>query len=195
MHGVRRELLRAGRLTRLPLHEVWHPPAMRQSIYEAAWKKLRLFHDQSRTVAFGDIFSKIFVPYPRKPRPHRHDRAFPLWKRDTRELLHSFTSNTSAPLPLHRHQSFDPSFAGRDWTNPFFRNLPPHADPCGEKRGVSHLRLRWPDFSILHSHSNGEMSPRWFCVFDLLRNGGSNKMNAEMSHKQNLLYRMLLALP
>jgi uncharacterized protein (TIGR00290 family) len=137
MHGVRRELLvRQAQSIGLPLQEVFIPPQCVNSIYEARMEEaLRLFHNQGvRTVAFGDIFLEDLRAYREKNLARIGMTAlFPIWKRDTRELIHYFRGqHFRAIASCIDSKVLDPSFAGRELDEAFFRDLPPHADPCGE---------------------------------------------------------------
>src|SRR6202022_891252 len=137
MHGVRRELLRRqAESLRLPLHEVFIPSQCVNLVYEARMEEaLRLFYDQGvRKVAFGDIFLEDLRAYREKNLARISMTAlFPIWKRDTRELIRSFPpQNFRAIAACVDSKALDPSFAGRELDASFFRDLPPNADPCGE---------------------------------------------------------------
>jgi len=137
IHGVRRALLhRQAESLRLPLHEVFIPPQCINPIYEARMEAaLRHFHDQGvRTVAFGDIFLEDLRAYREKNLARIGMTAlFPLWKRDTRELIRYFHHHHfRAIAACIDSKVLDPSFAGRELDASFFRDLPLHADPCGE---------------------------------------------------------------
>ncbi len=137
MHGVRRELLhRQAESLRLPLHEVSIPPQCVNPIYEARMEQaLRLFYDQGvRKVAFGDIFLEDLRAYREKNLARIGMTAlFPIWKRDTRELIRYFSDyHFRAIAACVDSKVLDPSFAGRELDESFFRDLPPNADPCGE---------------------------------------------------------------
>ncbi len=137
MHGVRRELLRLqADSLRLPLHEVFIPPQCVNAIYEARMEEaLRLFYNQGvRTVAFGDIFLEDLRAYREKNLARIGMTAlFPIWKRDTRELIQFFhAQHFRAIASCIDAKVLDPSFAGRELDESFFRDLPPTADPCGE---------------------------------------------------------------
>jgi len=137
MHGVRRELLeRQARSVGLPLQEVRIPPQCVNPVYEARMEEaLRLFYDQGvRTVAFGDIFLEDLRAYREKNLARIGMTAlFPLWKRDTRELIRFFHQlRFRAIAACVDTKVLDPSFAGRELDESFFRDLPPHADLCGE---------------------------------------------------------------
>src|ERR1700738_2728662 len=137
MHGVRRELLvRQAESLGLPLHEVFIPPQCVNSIYEARMEEaLRLFYNQGvRKVAFGDIFLEDLRAYRQKNLARIGMTAlFPIWKRDTRELIRYFHEQKfRAIAACVDSKALDPSFAGRELDESFFRDLPSHADPCGE---------------------------------------------------------------
>ena len=137
MHGVRRELLvRQAESIGLPLHEVRIPPQCVNPIYEARMEEaLRLFYNQGvRKVAFGDIFLEDLRAYREKNLTRIAMTAiFPLWKRDTRELIRFFHQQRfRAIAACVDSKVLDPSFAGRELDDSFFRDLPPHADPCAE---------------------------------------------------------------
>jgi uncharacterized protein (TIGR00290 family) len=137
MHGVRRELLgRQAESIGLPLHEVRIPPQCVNPIYEARMAEaLRVHYDQGgRKVAFGDIFLEDLRLY-REGNLARIGMTalFPLWKRDTRELIRFFHQQRfRAVAACVDSKVLDPSFAGRELNESFFRDLPPHVDPCGE---------------------------------------------------------------
>jgi uncharacterized protein (TIGR00290 family) len=137
MHGVRRELLhRQAQSTGLPLHEVRIPPQCVNPIYEARMEEaLRIHFDQGiRKVAFGDIFLEDLRAYREKNLARIGMTAlFPIWKRDTCELIRSFHANKFRAVAVCIDSKvLAPSFAGRELDDSFFRDLPPHADPCGE---------------------------------------------------------------
>ena len=137
MHGVRRELLKQqARSIGLPLHEAFIPPQCVNAIYEARMEEaLRLFHHQGiRKVAFGDIFLEDLRTYREKNLARIGMTAlFPIWKRDTRELIRHFHEQRfRAIAACVDSKVLDSSFAGRELDESFFRDLPPSADPCGE---------------------------------------------------------------
>jgi uncharacterized protein (TIGR00290 family) len=137
MHGVRRELLEGqAQSIGLPLHEVRIPPQCVNPIYEARMEQaLRIYLDQGvRKVAFGDIFLEDLRAYREKNLARIGMTAlFPIWKRDTRELIRSFHANKFRAVAVCIDSKvLAPSFAGRELDDSFIRDLPPHADPCGE---------------------------------------------------------------
>jgi uncharacterized protein (TIGR00290 family) len=137
MHGVRRELLhQQAQSIGLPLHEVLIPPQCVNPTYEARMEEaLRIYLDQGVSkVAFGDIFLEDLRAY-REKNLSRLDMTaiFPIWKRDTRELIRSFHANKFRAVAVCIDSKIlAPSFAGRELDESFFRDLPREADPCGE---------------------------------------------------------------
>ena len=137
MHGVRRELLvQQAQSIGLPLHEVRIPPQCVNSIYESRMEEaLRLHYSAGvRIVAFGDIFLEDLRAYRERNLARIGMTAFfPIWKRDTRELIRSFkAAKFRAIAACVDPKVLDASFAGRELDAAFFRDLPPNVDPCGE---------------------------------------------------------------
>ncbi len=154
MHGVRCELLqRQTESIGLPLHDVRIPPQCTNSVYEARMEQaLRIFYDQGvRKVAFGDIFLEDLRVYREKNLARIGMTAlFPIWKRDTRELIRFFLAQHFRSIAVCIDPKvLAPSFAGRELDDSFFRDLPHSADPCGEN-GEFHTFVfdgpifRWP---------------------------------------------------
>jgi len=137
MHGVRRELLiQQVQSIGLPLHEVHIPPQCVNPVYEARMEEaLRVHYDAGvRTVAFGDIFLEDLRVYREKTLARiGMTGLFPIWKRDTRELIRHFHSaGFRAITACVDPKVLDRSFAGRELDEQFFRDLPANVDPCGE---------------------------------------------------------------
>ena len=174
MHGVRRELLeRQAQSIGLPLHEVRIPPQCVNPIYEARMEEaLRVYFESGvRKVAFGDIFLEDLRAYREKNLARVGMTAiFPIWKRDTRELIRSFHANKFRAVAVCVDSKvLDPSFAGRELDEPFFRDLPPHADPCGENGEFHTFVFDGPIFQSPIPVRTGEVINRDGFIFcDLL---------------------------
>lgn len=137
MHGVRRELLeRQAQSIGLPLHEVRIPPQCVNRIYEVRMEEaLRAHYDRGvRKVAFGDIFLEDLRAYREKNLARMGMTAlFPIWKRDTRELIRFFQAQRFRSIAVCVDpRVLDRRFAGRELDDSFFADLPPGIDPCGE---------------------------------------------------------------
>ncbi len=174
MHGVRRELLeRQAKSIGLPLHEVFIPPQCVNPIHEARMEEaLRTHYAKGvRTVAFGDIFLEDLRAYREKNLARMGMTAlFPIWKRDTRELIRAFHSaNFRAIAVCVDSKVLDRSFAGRELDEAFFRDLPLHADPCGENGEFHTFVFDGPIFHAPIPVRTGEIIQRDSFVFcDLL---------------------------
>jgi len=174
MHGVRRELLRLqAQSIGLPLHEVFIPPQCVNPVYEARMEAaLRFFLSQGvRTVAFGDIFLEDLRVYREKNLARIGMTAlFPIWKRDTRQLIRHFHEQRfRAIAACIDSRVLDPRFAGRELDESFFRDLPANADPCGENGEFHTFVFDGPIFQFPIPTRTGEIVNRDGFVFcDLL---------------------------
>lgn len=174
MHGVRLELLRRqAESIGLPLEEVRIPPQCVNPIYEARMEMaMRSAYEEGiRRIAFGDIFLEDLRAYREKNLAKvRMEAIFPIWKRNTIELARSFVSNGFRA----RTVSIDPrklegSFAGRELTADFFRDLPPNVDPCGENGEFHTFVFDGPIFREPVKCKTGEVVERDGYIFcDLL---------------------------
>jgi uncharacterized protein (TIGR00290 family) len=174
MHGVRRELLlRQAESIGLPLHEVRIPPQCVNPIYEARMEEALRVHYVGgvRKIAFGDIFLEDLRAYREKNLARMGMTAlFPIWKRDTRELIQFFHAQRFRAIAA----CVDPkvlasSFAGRELDESFFCDLPPTADPCGENGEFHTFVFDGPIFRFPIPVRTGEVVNRDGFVFcDLL---------------------------
>ena len=176
MHGVRRELLeRQAQSIGLPLHEVRIPPQCINSIYEARMEEALRVHYANgvRTVAFGDIFLEDLRAYREKNLARIGMTAlFPIWKRDTRELIRSFhAAKFRALTACVDPKVLNRSFAGRELDPAFFRDLPATVDPCGENGEFHTFVFDGPIFRNLIPATVGEVMERdSFIYADILPN-------------------------
>ena len=176
MHGVRRELLEQQAASiGLPLHEVRIPPQCVNPIYEARMEEALRVHYEAgvRKVAFGDIFLEDLRAYREKNLARIGMTAlFPIWKRDTRELIHNFhTAHFRAIAVCIDPRVLDRSFAGRELDEPFFRDLPATVDPCGENGEFHTFVFDGPIFHHAIAIRTGEVVDRdSFIYCDLLPN-------------------------
>jgi uncharacterized protein (TIGR00290 family) len=174
MHGVRRELLvQQAESIGLPLHEVRIPPQCVNPIYEARMEEAVRFHYDAgvRSVAFGDIFLEDLRAYREKNLARIGMTAlFPIWKRDTRELIRSFhAARFRAIAACIDPEVLDRSFAGRELDDSFFQDLPAGVDPCGENGEFHTFVFDGPIFREPISVRAGEILERdSFIYCDLL---------------------------
>jgi uncharacterized protein (TIGR00290 family) len=174
MHGVRRELLqRQSESVGLPLHEVRIPPECVNPTYEARMEEALRFHYEKgvRKVAFGDIFLEDLRAYREKNLARIGMRAiFPIWKRDTRELIQFFHAQGFRSVAACIDGKILPrQFAGRELDAAFFDALPPGVDPCGENGEFHTFVFDGPIFKSPIRFRTGEVVERNSFLFcDLL---------------------------
>src|SRR5262245_53644282 len=156
-HGVREELLdRQAEAIRLPLDKLRLPfkgGPCANSEYEALiGAKLAGYVERGvRHVGHGDIFLADLRAYREKNLAKLGmTGVFPIWLRDTRELIDSFVSlGFRAILCCVEGAKLEASFVGRELNHDLVVDLPPGIDPCGEN-GEYHSFVydgpifRWP---------------------------------------------------
>ena len=137
MHGVRRTLLeQQAQSLGLPLEKLYITRNSSNEEYEAKMKD-KLLQYKSRgvsSVVFGDIFLEDLRKY-RENNLAQVDMKgiFPIWKRDTTELAHTFIDlGFKAVITCVDSNVLDGKFAGRHFDNQFLSELPSKVDPCGE---------------------------------------------------------------
>lgn len=137
MHGTRQILLQAqAKAAGLPLVEVPLPWPCSNEVYEQAMSKAcaDAVADGISAIAFGDLFLEDV-------RRYREDRLrgtgleplFPLWGRNTRELIaEMIDGGLRARIICVDPSKLPPDFAGRDLDHDLVRRMPKDIDPCAE---------------------------------------------------------------
>jgi uncharacterized protein (TIGR00290 family) len=137
MHGVRNELLTAqGLEIGLPIKRILLPETPSMEDYDAIMKEqLAEINNQKITHSiFGDIFLEDL-------RTYRENRlkevglkgVFPLWKRDTTELVNEFIDlGFKTMVVCCKDELLGSDFVGRVIDKDFLKDLPKNVDPCGE---------------------------------------------------------------
>ncbi len=137
MHGLRRELFeRQMAALGTPYRTIVLPENPDMETYNAmiADTARSLKTDGFGYAAFGDIFLEDLRTY----REKQHEvfnvkTVFPLWQRDTKDLLLEFIAlGFKAIVVCVDGSKMDPSFAGRIINEEFLKDLPADVDPCGE---------------------------------------------------------------
>jgi uncharacterized protein (TIGR00290 family) len=137
MHGVRMSLLdlQAQRMG-LPLVKVLLPASPDDAIYKNAMlENLTRLKDEGVTAAaYGDIFLEDLKVYREQQLAQAGINAvFPLWKRDTRELVTAIAqAGIEAIVVCINAKVLGKEFLGRTIDQDFLNDLPPGVDPCGE---------------------------------------------------------------
>jgi len=137
IHGVRRILLeqQADSLG-FPLEKVFISKNASIEEYESKIQEVlaKYLTAGFSSVVFGDIFLEDV-------RKHREDNlskigmkgVFPIWKRDTYELAHTFIGlGFKAVITCVDSSVLDKNFVGRVFDEQFLSELPSNVDPCGE---------------------------------------------------------------
>jgi uncharacterized protein (TIGR00290 family) len=161
MHGIRRSLLEAQvRSLKLPLTtiELSEQPGMDE--YEAALMK-QAMDFKSKGIGYS-IYGDIFLEDLRQYRENQMtsmgiDCVFPLWKRDTKELINEFLSlGFKTMVVCVDSRVLDQSFCGRIIDNAFLDDLPANVDPCGENGEFHTFVFEGPVFSAPIKITAGE---------------------------------------
>ncbi|GAA3598708.1 diphthine--ammonia ligase [Flavivirga amylovorans] len=137
MHGLRKELLQAQTNAlniKSSLIELPEMPSM--EIYEQKMIEIvtRLKDNGFTHSAFGDIFLEDLKTYRENQLAEVDLKAvFPIWKRDTKELIHEFLDlGFKTIIVCANSKYFDEDFVGTVIDKHFIDNLPEGVDPCGE---------------------------------------------------------------
>lgn len=137
MHGVRAELLeqQAGALG-IPLQQLRMSDQPTMTEYNQAMAALTaaLYKEGFTHSVFGDIFLEDLRKYREERLAEQHINAyFPIWKRDTTELIHEFIDLGFKTITVCvKSELLDQSFVGRVIDKDFLKDLPSNVDPCGE---------------------------------------------------------------
>lgn len=137
MHGLRREVLETqAAQTGIPLDilEVPEKPSMED--YNALMKdKIMELQSEGYTqTVFGDIFLEDLKLYrERMLSPYGITSVFPLWKKDTMQLIHEFLHlGFKAVIVCIDNSKLDASFLGKELSIELVNQFPEDVDPCGE---------------------------------------------------------------
>ena len=135
MHGVRESLLiKQANSLGIPLHRVRLPEFPDMATYEQEMKKhLTQIKAEGITHAiFGDLFLADLKAYRESKLAEIGLKAeFPLWDRNTKEVLKEFLSLGYRTIVVCAQQGLE-DFCGRIIDDRFIEDLPADIDPCGE---------------------------------------------------------------
>ena len=162
MHGLQRILLeRQVKSLGAALEKVFISKDSSNEDYESKMREVleKYVHDGVSCVVFGDIFLEDV-------RKHREDNLskigmkgmFPIWKRDTRELAHTFIdSGFSAVITCVDSDVLDKTFIGKAFDESFLSKLPSTVDHCGENGEFHSFVYDGPIFREPILHTKGEV--------------------------------------
>jgi uncharacterized protein (TIGR00290 family) len=137
MHGVRESLLDAqAQRMGLPLEKLKLPPSPDDGVYKTAMAAAfdRLKQQGVTTAAYGDIFLEDLKQYREAQLAAAGiGAAFPLWQRNTRELIHAVEdTGIEAMIVCVNGKVLGKEFLGRKIDRSLLADLPEGVDPCGE---------------------------------------------------------------
>jgi len=137
MHGVRRSLLeQQAAALGLPVEEVILPKDSSNDDYEAQMSDvLTRYKEQGvSSVVFGDIFLEDLKQYRERNLTKLGMKGvFPLWKRDTSDLMASLIGlGFKARTVCVDNHALGKGFVGRIIDEEFIADLPAGVDVCGE---------------------------------------------------------------
>jgi uncharacterized protein (TIGR00290 family) len=178
MHGVRRILLeQQAESVGIPLRKILIPKGCTNEIYERLlaeemeqFKRKGVFQ-----VAFGDIFLQDLKAYREQNLAKvGMQGVFPIWKRDSRELVESFINLCfKSIITTCDPRVIGEEFCGRVIDKQFLSELPASVDPAGENGEFHSFAFDGPIFRRPVSFTVGEKVPRdgfWFCDLVPLQN-------------------------
>ncbi|MBY0534396.1 MAG: diphthine--ammonia ligase [Chitinophagaceae bacterium] len=153
MHGVKEELIEAqAAAIGLPLIKVYVYEADNQSYEKAMNEALLLLKARGiNTIAFGDIFLEDLRSYrEEKMASIGMSCLFPLWKKDTHQLVQDFLSSGFETMICCINDGYlNESWVGRTIDHQFIEDLPENVDPCGENGEFHSFCFKGPIFSQL----------------------------------------------
>jgi uncharacterized protein (TIGR00290 family) len=167
MHGVREKLLemQAERMS-LPLLKVKLLASPDDSLYKQAMlQTMTGLKEQGITAAaYGDIFLEDLKVYREEQLAQIGiSGIFPLWKKDTRELVHMVeNSGIEAIIVCVNEKYLGKEFLGQKVDATFLNNLPDNVDPCGENGEFHTFVYNAPFFSARISIVTGEIVHRTY---------------------------------
>ena len=137
MHGVREELLeQQSESIGISLQKVLLGDQPSMPEYEMQMNEtIKKLHQEEFTHAiFGDIFLQDLKAYRETELAKAGIEAvFPLWERDTKELIHEFLELGFKCIVVCINEKYmDKGFCGRIIDEQFITDLPENVDVCGE---------------------------------------------------------------
>lgn len=160
MHGVREELLdKQAESIGLPLIKMYVKEGTNTE-YEKSMESLLLEYKKQgvRKIIFGDIFLEDLRSYRENNLVKVGLTAeFPLWKRDTKELIKEFLKLNFKTITCCVNDAFlNESKVGVEIDTEFINTLPHNVDPCGENGEYHTFCYDGPIFKIPIKFSVGE---------------------------------------
>ncbi|HEY2581230.1 MAG TPA: diphthine--ammonia ligase [Mucilaginibacter sp.] len=150
MHGVRTELLiKQAESIGIPLYQIRLPEMPGMEAYDTIMRE-HLEHFRKKGITHS-IFGDIFLEDLKKYRDERLAEAgmkgiYPLWKRDTGELIEEFFSLGFGTVIACTQERLE-RIVGKEITPELILSLPDDVDVCGENGEFHTFAFRGPIFS------------------------------------------------
>lgn len=162
MHGVREELLdMQARAIGIPLQKLVlsEQPSMVEYEKYMMQTMRQLSEEKFTHSVFGDIFLEDLKIYREKQLAKAGMTAvFPIWKRDTTELIHEFIHLGFKSIVVCVNEKYlDKSFCGRIIDEDFIKDLPANVDVCGENGEFHTFVFDGPVFKAPVGFTKGEI--------------------------------------
>jgi len=169
MHGVREELLeQQAAAIGIPLQKLVLSDQPSMEDYETYMTKAMKKLQQERFThsVFGDIFLEDLKIYRESQLTKVGMTAvFPLWKRNTTELIHEFIDLGFKTIVVCVNEKYlDKSFCGRIIDEDFIRDLPENVDVCGENGEFHTFVFDGPIFNNPIAFAKGEIIYRKYAA-------------------------------
>ena len=169
MHGVREELLeQQATAIGIPLQKLVLTDQPSMIEYEQHMTKTMNHLQQEKFThsVFGDIFLEDLKIYREAQLAKAGMTAvFPLWKRDTTELIHEFIGLGFKSIVVCVNEKYlDKSFCGRIIDESFITDMPAKADVCGENGEFHTFVFDGPLFNNPVAFDKGEIIYRKYAA-------------------------------
>lgn len=169
MHGVREELLeQQATAIGIPLQKLVLTDQPSMIEYEEHMMRTMNQLQQERFThsVFGDIFLEDLKIYRESQLTKVGMTAvFPLWKRNTTELIHEFIDLGFKTIVVCVNEKYlDKSFCGRIINEDFIRDLPENVDVCGENGEFHTFVFDGPIFNNPIAFAKGEIIYRKYAA-------------------------------
>ncbi|RZM11884.1 MAG: ATP-binding protein [Pedobacter sp.] len=167
MHGVRASLLhkQVAQLGQ-KLYEIRLPSMPDMQVYDEEMNRhFQIFKDRGYTHAiYGDIFLEDLRLYrEQKLVSHGLTGVFPLWKRNSVDLIHEFIDLGYRTIVVCAKEELS-EFCGRIIDRQFLADLPADVDPCGENGEFHTFVFDGPLFNEPVKFTLGEKIVRSFAA-------------------------------
>lgn len=162
MHGVREELMQTqADAMGIPLQKLIlsHQPSMLEYEKYMFTAMEQLKKEKFTHSIFGDIFLEDLKTY-RETQLAKvgMSAVFPLWKRNTTELIHEFIDLGFKTIVVCVNEKYlDKTFCGRIIDKDFINDLPENVDVCGENGEFHTFVFDGPIFKNPISFKKGEI--------------------------------------